>query len=161
MRPIFILSSGFLAVGFMVLLLVIWAIDSAAKKIPIPEFEVCFEKQTKATKCKRNERINITLCITNKGEDIAENLQIFVMFPPAFKVHGTGEYTIFKQDSESDCPDYNAAIFQEDLIHIDTTLKMVINLTPPDEKKVYDIPISIYEIKMGVSDHKLSIEVVD
>lgn len=160
-QQLIMLSSGTLATGFMVLLFVIRTIDSAARKLPIPEFEVYFENQEETIKCKSGERTNITLSIYNKGEDIAENLQILVMFPPAFKIDETKRNAVVKQGVETDYPNYNAVVFPVELVHIDTILKGSIALTPPDERKTYEIPINIYERKIGISKHKLTIEVID
>jgi hypothetical protein len=156
-----ILSSGFIVLGFIILLAVIGVIDSAARKLPIPEFEVTFPKGMKVLKLKRNERKTIELCVTNKGEDIAENLQIFVIFHPSFKVNLTPFYSVTKQIAQADYPEHNAAIFDVGIIHIDTTLQLHVDLTSPDIKETYEIPIDIYERKTGKSKHKLTIEVID
>lgn len=153
-------SISSLGLGFLCLMIVIGVIDSAARKIPIPEFEVYFEKGKKVLKLKRNERRTIELSVHNKGEDVGENLHIFVNFPPAFNVN-EGYYIVAKQTFETEYPDYNAVIFKVELTHIDTTTLLYIDLTPPDEKRTYEIPIHIYERKMGLSKHQLSIEVVD
>lgn len=156
-----ILSSGFIALGFITLLAVIGVIDSAARRLPIPEFEVTFPEGMKVLKLKRNERKTIELCVTNKGEDVAENLQIFVIFHPSFKVNLTPFYSVTKQIAQADYPEYNAAIFDVGIIHIDTTLQLHVDLTSPDVKETYEIPIDIYERKIGKSKHKLTIEVID
>jgi hypothetical protein len=154
-------SVGALGIGFMVLLFVIRAIDSAARKLPIPEFEVYFENRANKIKITRDQRKSILFCINNKGEDVAQDVQVFVFFPPAFEVHESGNYDITRQGSETDFPDYNAAIFREDLFHIDTILNLFIDITSPDEKKTYEIPLQIYERKIDPSKHKLEIEVTD
>jgi len=153
-------SAFFMGMGFFVLLIVIRTIDSAARKVPIPEFEVTFENLQKTLKLKRNESTEITLFVCNKGEDIAENLQIFVNFPDAFKVYPMG-YIVAKQHAKADYPNYNAAIFNVELIHSEVTTEFGIKLTTPDEKRIYEIPIHVREKKIGVSKHKLAIEVVD
>ena len=160
-RQYMILSLGFIVLGFIILFGVIGVIDSAARKLPIPEFEVTFLEGMKVLKLKRNERKTIELGVTNKGEDIAENLQIFVMFHPNFEVHSTVFYTVAKQIAVTDYPEYNAAIFSQEIMHIDTTLQLYVDLTPPDVKETYEIPIEIYERKTGKSMYKLAIEVVD
>ncbi len=156
-----IYSSGTLATGFMVLLVVIRTIDSAAKKVPIPEFDVFFEGIAKALKLKQNQNATIPIRITNRGEDIAERVMILVHFPPSFQIHEP-DYSTQKQGPESEYPDYNSAvILVEYPFYIDTTLYEEINVKAPDEKKTYEIPVAIYEEKIGVSWHKLAIEVVD
>jgi hypothetical protein len=156
-----ILSSGFIVLGFIILLAVIGVIDSAARKLPIPEFEVTFSEGMKVLKLKRNERKTIELCVTNKGEDIAENVQIFVFFHPSFKVNLTPFYSVTKQIAPTDYPEYNAAVFDVKIIHIDTTLQFRVDLTSPDVKENYEISIRINERKIGKSKHELTIEVID
>jgi hypothetical protein len=80
-----IASISFLGLGFFFLLLVIGVIDSAARKLPIPEFEVTFPEGMKVLKLKRNERRIIELCVTNKGEDVAENLKFLCFFIPVLR----------------------------------------------------------------------------
>lgn len=162
-QQLMISSVGTISIGFMILLYVIRTIDSAARKIPIPEFIVDFDG-LRSVKCKSKEKKEITLCVTNKGEDIAENPVIFVCFPPEFEVHlnPPHDYYILKQSVESNHPDYNAAIFQRvDTIHTDITLALCILLTVPEKEGVYKIPIEIHERKIvGVYKDKLEIEIV-
>jgi hypothetical protein len=70
-------------------------------------------------------------------------------------------YSVTKQIAQADYPEYNAAIFDVEIIHIDTTLQLHVDLTSPDVKETYEIPIDIYERKIGKSKHKLTIEVID
>ncbi len=159
-QQLIIFSSGTLATGFMILLFVIRTIDSAAKRVPIPEFEVNFKNLAKTVKLKRKDRATVSLCIRNKGEDIAEDVLILINFPPDFEVHAEG-YLTCKQGMETDYPDYDAAIFSKELFHIDTMLYLDVTITAPDERKSYEIYTSVFERKTGLSKHKLTIEVVD
>jgi hypothetical protein len=156
-----IVSSGTLAMGFAVLLFVIKAIDSAAKKVPIPEFQVYFQNRESPLKLKRKETVEITPCIENIGEDVAEDVLIMVHFPPSFKLK-QGKYHTCKQGSESDFPDHDSAFFPEKCIHPEIILNIAtIKIETPDEKGIYTIPVSIHERKVGTLDYKLTIEVVD
>ena len=159
-QQVMIFSIGTMSIGLMVLLFVVRTIDSAAKKIPVPEFEVSFDKGFRKIKCKSKEKKKVMLRIANKGEDIAERMHIFFCFPPSFKVHEGIGYTIFEQGLETDTPGYNAAIFHTDLIHIDTTSYYPILVTFPEEKDIYGIPIRIYERKTGKHKDKLEVEIV-
>jgi len=161
MQQILIFSSGTLALGFLVLLLVIWAIDSAARKVPIPEFQVYFKNRESPLKLKRKEIVEITPCIENIGEDVAEDALIIVHFPPSFKLK-QGRYSTCKQGSETDFPEYDSAVFPEQRIHPEIILNMIaIKIETPDEKGTYTIPVSISERKVGTADYKLTIEVID
>ncbi len=153
-------SAVLLAVGILFLLVVIRAIDYAARKIPIPEFEVYFKNLLKTLKCKRKQMLVITLCIKNKGEDIAEDALVMVHFPPSFQVQ-PNEYLTFKQGPETDHPDYNSAIFDPERIYPDTILHVDIGITTPDDSEIHEIYVSIYETKSGHSEYKLTIQTTD
>jgi hypothetical protein len=149
-----------LAFGFFFLLLVIRAIDSAARKIPIPEFEVYFKNLLETAKCKRKQMLVITLCINNKGEDLAEDALVMVHFPPAFQVQPMG-YRTYKQGPETNHPDYNSAIFDVKRIYPDTIFNIDITITTPDANEIHEIYVSIYETKSGHSEYKLTIQTTD
>jgi hypothetical protein len=161
-QQLIIFSSGTLATGFMILLFVIRTIDSAARKLPIPEFEVWLQKRGELSKFKRNEKTTMALSVRNRGEDIAEDVMILVHFPPTFGFHKVSGYFTCKQGPETENPDFNTAIFTiEKPFYIDTILNNTIYVTTPDEKKTYEIYVSVYERKTGISKYKLAIEVVD
>jgi hypothetical protein len=153
-------SAATLGFGFFILLLVIAFIDSAARRLPIPEFDVYFEPKTDTLKMKRKERRSIEFSVHNRGEDIAQNLQIFVNFPPVFKLY-LGSYDIVKQTTETDFPNYNAAVFKTRMIHVDTITLYYLDLEAPDEIESYDIPVYIYERKTGLTKYKIAIQVID
>lgn len=153
-------SSTVLAIGFAMLLIVIRAIDSAARHIPLPEFAVFFAEHEEV-KMKRNEVRAIGVFIHNKGEDFAESVESFIIFPPKFKVMPQKGYELVKQTSDTDYPNWTAVIAKFDLIHIDVQYPIGITLTAPDEKKKYEIHIDICERKIGESKHKLTIEVTN
>jgi hypothetical protein len=155
-----IVSSGTLAVGFMILLFVIKTIDSSARQIPIPEIEVMFENRERATKLKRNEKVSIGLRAENNGEDLAEDLELYVSFPPAFKI-GRGPYPVYTHDASHRYSNYSYVIFREKILHVGTWVVDYIMITMPDEKKIYEVCIDIKERKIGTLKQKLDIEIVD
>jgi len=159
-QQLIIFSLGTISIGFMILLLVVRAIDSAARKIPVPEFDINFEKGGKKMKCKSKERKEITVCLRNKGEDVAEDVEIFTCFPPSFVVH-ENNYIVFKQGIETDNPDYTASIHKTSIIHTDITVYYRIILTMPENGGIYEIPVEIHERKIGAYKDKLIIEIVE
>lgn len=156
-----VFSSGILAIGFAMLLIVIRTIDSAARQIPLPEFEISFMDFEKIAKAKRNEQTEVTVCLRNKGEDIAENIKFIALFSPEFKLHAKTPYYVVHQSATSDRPDYNAAVFDFDSQHVDIRLILDMLVTVPDKRGTYEIPVEIYESKTGKSTHRLFIEVTD
>jgi hypothetical protein len=158
-----IFSSGTLASGFLLLLVVIGVIDSAARRIPIPEFEVSFQDRAKTIKLKSGRFAEVTFCITNKGEAIAENLLIIINFPNVFRIQPyPPQYEVMRQGIESDYPDYIGVIIRSESQHIDTSgYTQVIITTSPEKKETYEIPIVVYEEKTGKTKYSLNIEIVD
>lgn len=154
-------SSGALVVGFTVLLFVIKTIDSAAGRIPIPEFEVSFENREKRIKLRRKEKAEIGFRIENKGEDIAEDMEIYVQFPPTFEIHEKGTYSVFKHDAQHHLRNYSYVWFREEILHIRTACFKYVEAKMPDEKETFEIFVSIGERKLGLSEYTLEIEISD
>lgn len=155
------LSSVILALGFAMLLIVIRTIDSAARQIPVPQFVITFEKNAKELKLQKNKEAEICLWIKNDGEDIAETMEVFILFPPEFKIPQQRDYTVGLQPPESSCPNYTAIVLHFESMHIDTITQTDISIVTPSDKKTYEIPINIHERKTGLTKDKLTIETVD
>lgn len=156
-----IFSLGTISIGFMILLFIIRTIDSAARNIPLPKFEANFVTGLKKEKCKSKEKKEITFCIKNEGEAVAEKTHIFINFPPEFGVHKKiAYYSVFEQGIETEHAGYIAAIFRIETIHVDTSMYLKILLTMPEKEDVYKIPIHIYERKIGIQKDKLIIEII-
>lgn len=161
-QQLMILSLGSISFGFVILLLVIRTIDSAAKRIPVPEFEVSFVTGLRSEKCKIKEQKIVVVCIKNKGEDIAENAHVFACFPPVFDVQENPHqgYGVFSQNILTDTPNYNAAVLTGVDLLPDTVAEIHILLTMPEKEGNYDIIIKIHEKKVGVHRDRLNIEIV-
>ncbi|HUT16879.1 MAG TPA: hypothetical protein VMW84_01110, partial [Acidobacteriota bacterium] len=110
---------------------------------------------------KSNEKTEVSVCVSNKGEDLAENMIFFINFPPVFQIHSSPFYDVQTQGVEADYPTYIAAIIRDAVQHPDTTGITRISLTAPEKKEKYEIPILIYERKTGKTKCKLTIEVTD
>jgi hypothetical protein len=150
-------SSAALVSGFILLLLVIAAIDSAARRLPIPQFDVSFQGDNKI-EFKRKEKKSFLLDIRNIGEDVADQLQIFIIVPNVFKV-GKGDHII--SEATENFPDCTQMMFKRDSLHIDVTMHHTIELTAPDLKKTYEVVVFINERKTLETNYRLAIEVVD
>lgn len=160
-QQMMIFSLGTIGLGFMILLIVIRTIDSAARNIPVPEFKVSFTTGLKKEKFKSKEKKKVTFCFENIGEDVAESATIFVLFPPEFVVHLNPliRYIVHKQSDLSDTPNYTAAIDTEVEIHPEILLDMPILLTMPEKEDDYTIIIKIHEGKIGIHRDKLVIKI--
>jgi hypothetical protein len=160
-NSLMIWAIGSLGVGFTFLLIVIYVIDSAARNIPIPEFEVFFKNHAKSISIKPNATEIISFFICNNGEDIAEDAEIFVVFPNTFKAQESPYYSVQRTSSEGHYPDTTCIYFTFNFLHIGSTQRLPIRITAPSEKKMCDIIVDIRERKTEASKHHLSIEVVD
>jgi hypothetical protein len=157
-----IFSIGATAIGFMALFVVIKAVDSAAREIPLPKITVVFDNLLKTQKFKSKDEKILSLNVRNDGEDIAEDVEILVFFPPEFVIKtGIMGYMVYEQPIGSSHPHYKAVIMNVERIHIDTTLVNNIAVTIPEKKDTYTIPVSIKERKIGSQEDELTIEVVD
>lgn len=154
------LSVSFLGLGFVFLLVVIGVIDTAARRIPIPEFEVYFGNHEEILKCVRKQPENITIKVGNKGEDVAEDVMILIHFPPVFQVIGMG-YAVTKQEPETDHPNFNTAVINAERIYPDTVLGNLVRIVSPDDTQTHEIFIVIYEAKSGHTKYKLTIQTTD
>jgi hypothetical protein len=158
-------SAFLLGMGFIVLLNVIRTIDSVAKHLPIPEFEVFFEfpehTLLKTLVMKRNERKTGRLMCQNKGEDIAEDVEFYVVVPKTFEVEGGGVGEVAQLGTESSFPDCISVGYKRDIVHVNMKYSFPLTLRAPDAAKTYDILVRINERKIGISDCKLTIEVVN
>jgi hypothetical protein len=158
--PNLMVSPLFLAFGFVFFLVVIGTIDSAARQMPLPKFEVYFENKAEILILKSNEQKIIDFCVANEGEDIAENVMVFIHFPPVFRLHHHhGYYEIAQQGPSSNYPNFNAVYTENLTHHPDTTCHIPVNLNAPEKEGKYEIPIIIYERKTGKTKCKLTIEV--
>ena len=158
-------SASLLGFGFLFLMLVINAIDSTAKKFPVPEIEVYFENETKTIESKRSTEVSFNICVRNKGENTAIDLDVLVLFPPTFKPQPSeyGKYELVKQARVKgiDFPDYTSAIIHRHSLHVETVMTEAVKSITPDEPKIYEIPVYIYERKTGLTKDKLTIQVTN
>ena len=150
--------------GLAYLLVTLKMVEWAASRIPVPRFEVLFESAvTKETfRCKERKKLNFW--IKNIGELLAEDLTIFIFFPPNFGLPRKIEaetMKIVKQVSFGDFPDYNALIISHDKIHVDEYILFeCISVEMPKKKGTYTVPVRIHERNIGVSEHKLTFEIL-
>jgi hypothetical protein len=154
------LSAYMILIGFILLMGVIQVIDFSAKNIPVPKFTVTFENNNKVLKLEKGENSKIRLWIKNEGEDLAENVEVFVQFPPEFTIPAQG-HDIFKQQTESDFPNFTVVVLRNQFIHVDVSYIAEIVVQTPADKKSYSIPIVIYERKIGATKKELTIEITD
>jgi len=160
-QQMMIFSMGTISIGLMVLLFVVRTVDSAAKRIPVPELDVSFQSGFKSLSFGSKEQTVVTCCVKNKGEDVAENLSVFVCFPPEFvvKTNPLESYIVYKQSPMTTTPNYNAAITKTQILHIDNILEMNIPLIMPEKQGTYEIPVNVYERKIGLTKYRIFINV--
>ena len=127
----------------------------------MPVFGVRFASELIEEKLKVKEKTELRIFTNNNGDAMAEDVEVFVFFPPDFKVTGKTGYRVVAQGKGSDNPGYNAAIFNYDKIHINTSmLSTEITIEAPDKPGKYKIPVCICERNIGETDLELFLEVV-
>lgn len=153
---------AFNALGVISLLIVLKTIEWAALRVPLPKFEVFFETWLSKEKMATREKRGLRFWICNRGEIIAEDVEVFLFFPPGFKISSAKRYEVFTQSKKAIHPGYHAAIFSYENIHVNTdTFSPKIAVEAPEKPDKYKIPICIYERNIGESEHELLLEVVD
>lgn len=158
-EKLMIVTLIFVGVGFYSLTKTLGAIEWASLRVALPQFEVTFETYPLTTmKTKARKEQNITFIVYNAGEELAEDLVVFLYFPPTFKLIGQPYYNLVRQSEYTLHPDYTAAIFSIDKIHPDIFDTYSIRLKAK-KKGSYRIPVRIHERKTGISDYQLTLEI--
>ena len=147
--------------GLVYLLVTLKVVEWAASRIPLPKFEVVFESDLpkETFRCKESEQFDFS--VKNIGDLMAEDLEIFVFFQPEFGKIQAGTTKVFKQDRMSDYPNYTAVIVKLDKVHVDGIMLIHgTRVVMPKVSGVYVVPVRIHERNIGVSEHKLTLEIV-
>jgi hypothetical protein len=145
--------------GSFFLLRTLFAVQWAASRIPLPKFKVTFRNALTKIKYRVNEKVELAIAVENSGEDVAEDLEIWVCFPPEFNVRqGKGYHVELHDFPDADYPNYKAVIFTCERIHTNVRVDLVINVEMPKIADSYEIPVGISERKIGESEHELTVE---
>ena len=148
-----------IVVGSFFLLRTLFAVQWAASRIPLPKFKVTFRNALTKIKYRVNEKVEMAIAVENSGEDVAEDLEIWVCFPPEFNVRQGKGYHVELQDfPDADYPNYKAVIFTCERIHTNVRVDFAINVKMPKIADSYEIPVDISERKIGESEHELTVE---
>ena len=99
---------------------------------------------------------------------MAEDMDVFVFFPPVFPIEIGLLKTelkpiptqVVRQAKIGDYPNYVAVIIKEDRLHVDAIKSYTFDFKMPEKVGIYVVPIRIHERNIGVSEHKLTFEVV-
>jgi hypothetical protein len=154
-------SISLLGLGFFLLMVVIGVVDSVARKLPMPEFEIAFPNREKTIELEGGESTMVRICVFNKGEDVADDTEFFAMFPLNFKIQPIGKQRVTRTDTLHEYPNCNCFYIPVGTIHVGVTEIVNIDVTPSREKRTYEILIRIHEAKIGEYRDTLTIEVVD
>lgn len=149
-----------ISTGTVILFIVLNFIDSAAKNIPSPKFSLYFSKTMGQTiKVNDNELTDVRMTIRNIGEDMAQNIETYMHFPPSFKISESQYYELSKDSPTSKvAPNYTCLYRRNKNLHIETFTKFTISFSASTLGN-YKIPTTIYERKTGKTEISLSIDV--
>ena len=159
-----VFSISNVTMGLICILKTLDAIQFFAFQFPLPRLWVGFlkEEDIDRTALKRvlgGEQRELRFEVLNHGEDIAENLDIFVFLHPDFKVLPKKGYKVVKQGIRHDYPGYTGVIFEHDLIHVNESFNFRCFVKTPKKEETYEVPVRIYEKKIGYSSYDLTLEV--
>jgi hypothetical protein len=154
-------SSVVSSIGFALLLVVIKTIDSVVKHVPSPDLKIIFDNKVDTLSLTGGIEHTIHVRICNKGEEIAENMNIFFHFPPEFNVtKSQSGYSIAKQaDNWADYPDYTSAVFEHVNIHVEEGMGFYISVITPPENRTFEIPVYCHEQKIGLIKKKIYLSI--
>lgn len=151
----------FILAGAYFLARTLFAIEWSTSRIPLPEFLVTFEDGQTSQKHKTKENVALNISIQNIGEDVAEGVEVFIGFPPNFKIQKQTVYPVVKQTARTKHPDYSAMVVEIKRIYMEIEVPLLsIIVEMPEEAGNYEILVEIYEQKrVGASSHKLNLEI--
>ena len=153
-------ATGFIVFGFYRVARTLKAIEWVSQRIPLPKFDVFFSERVTTAEFKIKEKAEIEVKVHNIGDDMAEKVEVYVIFPSDFNVQKHPSYKITEQTAETDYLNCTAAIFKAETMHIDTIYIFTILVEMPKKVGSYIIPVEVCERKIGESKHQLTIEIV-
>jgi len=158
------LAFGWVFVGVWSLGKTLKSIEAAASKPLLPEFKVSYETYLKIEKCKVGELKILEVMVVNTGDDLAEDMELFIYFPEGFVLPPEGASSFgyllqFQPPERRTYPNHMVAIFKLDLLHIDCYRVFYISVEVPKKEETYTIPVIIMERKIGRTQHELTLEV--
>lgn len=150
------------AVGIFWLFRVLRAIQWAATRFLAPTFRVFFEGWLDEEKMKTEEKRKLEICISNDGDAIAEDLEVYIFFHPDFKISPrVVDSEVVMQTKGHDHAGLNALITKIRNLHVNIATTLSVDVKAPKKSKRYRIPVAIYERNIGESQHELFLQVVD
>lgn len=151
----------FMGIGLFHLGKSLLAIEQAAlrpEEVLLPALSVAFDSGADTTSCKAAEQKDITFLVRNQGKDLAETICAMFFFSPEFQVIRGGQRRA-KQLPVHTHPNYEAVIFDYDVIHPVVDVMSPVTLKMPDKPATYDVPVTVSARKIGRLEFRLRFEV--
>jgi hypothetical protein len=145
--------------GFYCLLRTLLSIESAALRVPLPKIRVFFRSRSSVLAIEPRKRQAVEFIFNNEGEEIAENLEIYLNFPNDFKLKGGAGYNVVPQGELTDYVGHTAAVFQIERLHVDVYTYRLVKFVSPSKAGSYEVPVSVREKRSGRSEVRLTIKV--
>ena len=156
-------SIGSVAYGLYRLGKSLLAVEQAALRPEeelLPLFRIAFESGATIERYQVGEEKKAELRFVNLGKEIAEDVNLMIFFPPEFSLLTYPGYRIIKQRPRTEYPNHTAAQFTFKLIHSGFDIALCVKLKMPQTPDTYVIPVAVRARRIGVTEHKLTIEVV-
>jgi len=139
------------------------SIEKVASKPPLPVFKVSYASGLETEKLKVGEQKLLQVDIENTGDDLAEDMHIFIHFPEGFNLKPEPKYGYIiapQGTKDKNYPNHVAAVYyNQEVIHIDVRMGLFVSIEAPKKEGTYTIPIELHERKLGTTKYKLAIEV--
>lgn len=140
------------------------AIERAAmrpEKVLLPDLKARFSSGASSMSFKVSQQQAVEFMITNEGEDVEEAVMVTFNFSPEFGVKPGTDYDVVKQGPTTAHPGWNSTFFKIDIIHVDLSIDVEVNLKLPDKPGSYVVPVVIRAKKVGKLESELRFEVMN
>ncbi len=153
-------SAYALFVGLVFLGRTLYAVQAATRRPEtLAAFRVSFSSGLTAERFVIGEQRDVEIVLYNYGKEMAEHVLMMAFFPTTFQVLGTAGGSLVKQTTLADHAGYVAASRTIEAIHEDILTPISVTLKMPNVSGTYEVPVKIWEGRLGKSEHKLTFEV--
>jgi len=156
-----VLGTVSVLVGVIAIVRTLFVINEAAiRPETLVAFTVFFVGGSTVQKVPRSSDSTISVGLLNCGKQMAEDVEVSVLFPPEFVVSPGSGYQVMIQDSVSTYPNHTSAGFNIGRMHEDVYQSLPpIKVRAPTKPGKYLLRVAVWERELGETDHMLTIEV--
>lgn len=156
-----VLGTMSVLIGVIAIVRTLFVINEAAiRPETLVAFSVFFVGGSTVQKVPRSSDSTISVGVHNCGKQMAEDVEVGVLFPPEFVVSPGSDYQVTIQDSVSTYPNHTSADFNIARMHEDVYEDLTpIKVKSPTKPGKYLLRVGVWERELGETDHMLTIDV--